>query len=59
MPFQSGPSEDATKPIILDPGEDLLNNMYDALGGKFEEKLLKIASNFRNEELNSPVDYSK
>ena len=59
MPFQSGPLEDATKHIILDPGEDPLKNMYDALGGEFEEKLLKIASNFVNQELNSPVDYSK
>ena len=33
--------------------------MYDALGGEFEEKLLKVASNFINQELNSPVDYSK
>ena len=33
--------------------------MYDALGGEFEEKLLKVASNFVNQELNSPVDYSK
>ena len=59
MPFQSGPSEDATKHIILDPGEDPLKNMYDALGGEFEEKLLKVASNFVNQELNIPVDYSK
>ena len=59
MPFQSGPSEDATKHIILDPGKDPLNNMYDALGGEFEEKLLKVASNFVNQELNSQVDYSK
>ena len=33
--------------------------MYDALGGEFEEKLLKVAWNFVNQELNSPVDYSK
>ena len=33
--------------------------MYDALGGEFEEKLLKVALNFVNQELNSPVDYSK
>ena len=59
VPFQSGPLEDATKHIILDPGEDPLKNMYDALGGEFEEKLLKVASNFVNQELNSPVDYSK
>ena len=59
MPFQSGPSEDATKHIILDPGKDPLKNMYDTLGGKFEEKLLKVASNFVNQELNSLVNYSK
>ena len=59
MPFQSGPSEDATKHIILDPGKDPLKNMYNALGGEFEEKLLKVASNFVNQELNIPVDYSK
>ena len=39
VPFQSGPSEDATKHIILDPGEDPLKNMYDALGGESEENL--------------------
>jgi hypothetical protein len=33
--------------------------MYDTLGGEFEEKLLKVASNFINKELNSSVDYSK
>ena len=33
--------------------------MYDALGGEFEEKPLKVASNFVNQELNSSVDYSK
>jgi hypothetical protein len=33
--------------------------MYDALGGEFEEKLLKVASNFVNQKLNSLVDYSK
>src|ERR1700683_2698174 len=31
-PFQSGPSVDATKDIILDPGEDPLKDMYSALG---------------------------
>ena len=59
VPFQSGPLEDATKHIILDPGEDPLKNMYDTLGGEFEEKLLKVASHFINQELNSLVDYSK
>ena len=59
VPLQSGPSEDATKHIILDPGEDPFKNMYDTLGGEFEEKLLKVASNFINKELNSSVDYSK
>jgi hypothetical protein len=59
VPFQSGPSEDATKHSILDPGKDPLKNMYDALGGEFEEKILKVASNFVNQKLNSPVDYSK
>ena len=33
--------------------------MYDALGGEFEEKLLKGTSNFVNQELNSSVDYFK
>ena len=43
VPFQSGPSEDATKHIILDPGKDPLKKKYDTLGGEFEEKLLKVA----------------
>ena len=51
--------EDTTKHIILDTGEDPLKNMYDALGGEFEEKLLRVALNFINQELNSLVDYSK
>ena len=59
MPFQSGPSEDATKHIILDPGEDPFKNMYDALGGQFEKKLLKVASHFINQELNNLVNYSR
>ena len=46
VPFQSGPSIDATKHIILDPGEDPLKDMHTALGSQFEEKLLKVASNF-------------
>ena len=33
--------------------------MYDALGGEFGEKLLRVASNFVNQDLNSPVDCSK
>ena len=50
--FQSGPLVDATKHIILDPGEDPLKNMYDALGGQFKEMLPKVALNFINQELN-------
>ena len=59
VPFQSGPSVDATKHIILDPGEDPLKDMYTALGSQFEEKLLKVASNFITQELNESADYSK
>jgi len=59
VPFQSGPSVDATKHIILDPGEDPLKDMYTALGSQFEEKLLKVASNFITQELNESMDYSK
>jgi len=33
--------------------------MYTALGCQFEEKLLKVASNFITQELNKPTDYSK
>src|ERR1700677_3510714 len=59
VPFQSGPSVDATKHIILDPGEDPLKDMYSALGSQFEEGLLEVASNFVSQELNEHVDYSK
>jgi hypothetical protein len=51
--------EDNTKHIILDPWEYHLKDMYDALGGQCEEKLLKVASNFVNQELHNSVDYSK
>src|SRR6202050_5715541 len=43
VPFQSGPSVDTTKHIILDPGEDPLKDMYSALGSQFEEGLLEGA----------------
>jgi hypothetical protein len=33
--------------------------MYTALRSQFEEKLLKVASNFVTQELNKSVDYSK
>ena len=59
VPFRSGPSEDATKHIILDPRKDPLKNVYDALGGRFKEKLLKVALNSINEKLHNSVDYSK
>jgi hypothetical protein len=59
IPFQSGPSVDATKHIILDPGEDPLKNMYTALGSQFEEKLLKVASNFVTQQLRESTDNSK
>jgi len=59
VPFQSGPLVDATKHIILNPGEDPLKDMYTALGSQFEEKLLKVASNFITQELNESMDYSK
>jgi hypothetical protein len=44
VPFQSGPWINATKHIILDPGEDPLRDMYTALGSQFEGKLLKVTS---------------
>ena len=59
IPFQSGPSVDATKHIIIDPGEDPLKDMYTALGNQFEEKLLKVASNFIAQELRESTDSSK
>ena len=58
MPFQSGPLVDATKHIILNPGEDPLKDMYTALGSQSKEKFLK-ASNFVTQELNESTDYSK
>ena len=48
-----------TKHISLDPGEDPLKNIYDTLGGQFEWKLLKVASNFVNQELNDLVNHFK
>jgi len=33
--------------------------MYTALGSQFEEKLLKVASNFVAQELSESADYSK
>jgi hypothetical protein len=50
---------DATKHIILGPGEDPLRNMYDALGERFEEKLLKVATNFVVQESIDSVKHSK
>jgi len=58
IPFQSGPLVDATKHIILDPEEDPLKDMYSTLGSRFEEKLLKVASNFVAQESGEIADYS-
>jgi len=49
----------ATKNIIPDLGEDPLKDMYTALGSQFEEKILKVASNFVTQELSKSADYSK
>ena len=57
VPFQSSPSIDATKHIILDPNEEPL--IYGALGEWFEEKLLKVSSNHVAHELTEYADYSK
>ena len=54
-----GPSIDATKHIILNPGEDPLKDMYTTLGSQFEEKLLKVASNFVMQELRESTNNSK
>ena len=45
VPFQEGPTLDPTKPIHLANGsEDPLKNMYEELGERFEERLLRVAS---------------
>jgi hypothetical protein len=44
VPYQQGPTVDATQHISLDLTEDPLKDMYTELGGNFEEKLLNVAS---------------
>ena len=45
VPFQSSPTQDPTKPLELSAEiADPLSNMFDELGERFEEKLLKVAT---------------
>jgi len=57
VPIQDGPTVDATQHISLDLEEDPLRNMYQELGAKFEEKLLKVAANFAMTEVEEIPDY--
>jgi len=57
VPYQQGPTVDATQHISLDLTEDPLKDMYTELGGNFEEKLLNVASKCVNTPSEIP-DYS-
>ena len=57
IPYQQGPTVDATQHISLELSDDPLKDMYDELGDKFEEKLLNIASKFVNATAETP-EYS-
>ena len=59
VPFQSGPSIDTTKHIILDPNKEPLKDMYAALKEWFEEKLLKVFSFYAAQKFAKYADYSK
>ena len=57
IPYQQGPTVDATQHISLELSDDPLKNMYNELGDKFEEKLLNVASKFVNATTKTP-EYS-
>ena len=57
VPYQQGPTVDATQHILLDIKDDPLRDMYGELGERFEEKLLNVASKYVNSNHNLP-DYS-
>ena len=57
IPYQQGPTVDATQHISLELSDDPLKDMYDELGDKFEEKLLNFASKFVNATAETP-EYS-
>jgi hypothetical protein len=57
IPYQQGPTVDATQHISLELSDDPLKDMYDELGDKFKEKLLNVASKFVNPTTETP-EYS-
>ena len=57
IPYQQGPTVDATQHISLELSNDPLKDMYDELGDKFKEKLLNVASKFVNATAKTP-EYS-
>jgi len=58
IPYQQGPTVDATQHISLDLTEDPIRDMYSELGEKFEEKLLSVVSDFVASETLQEPDYS-
>ena len=57
VPYQQGPTVDATQHISLDLMDDPLRDIYSELGEKFEERLLNVASKCVNSISEIP-DYS-
>src|SRR6202453_4174920 len=57
VPYQQGPTIDATQHISLALSNDPLKDMYSKLEEKFEEKMLNVASKFVNSTAEIP-EYS-
>src|SRR6202453_345676 len=57
VPYQQGPTIDATQQISLALSNDPLKDMYSKLEEKFEEKMLNVASKFVNSTAEIP-EYS-
>jgi len=58
VPYQQGPTVDATQHISLNLMEDPIRDMYSELGEKFEEKLLSVVLDFVASEILEEQDYS-
>ena len=58
IPYQQGPTVDATQHISLDLTEDPIRDMYSKLGERFEEKLLSVVLDFVVSEILEEPDYS-
>jgi hypothetical protein len=56
IPLQDGPLADSSKPLVLKAEDDPLKNLYQEIGDRFEEKVLKVASAHLATNLSPPTN---